>query len=70
MGIDYIIPKASIEQIFAAVRERKFLLIVPAAHFFFFFVSLSSWLNTTFMEDRKILNTSDLDGFDKVRHCY
>ncbi|THU52277.1 hypothetical protein C4D60_Mb10t02290 [Musa balbisiana] len=23
------------------------------------------WLNTTFMEDRKILNTSDLDGFDK-----
>ncbi|URE49436.1 ARF [Musa troglodytarum] len=24
-----------------------------------------SWLNTTFMENRKILNTSDLDGFDK-----
>ncbi|CAL9102411.1 unnamed protein product [Musa textilis] len=23
------------------------------------------WLNTTFMENRKILNTSDLDGFDK-----
>ncbi|KAF8020184.1 hypothetical protein BT93_G0778 [Corymbia citriodora subsp. variegata] len=23
------------------------------------------WLNTTFMENRKILNTNDLDGFDK-----
>ena len=25
-----------------------------------------SWLNTTMIENRKILNTSDLDGFDKV----
>lgn len=32
---------------------------------FFVFIS-SSWLNTTFMENRKILNTGDLDGFDKV----
>lgn len=26
----------------------------------------SSWLNTTMIENRKVLNTSDLDGFDKV----
>ncbi|RRT47950.1 hypothetical protein B296_00042417 [Ensete ventricosum] len=29
-------------------------------------MSTLDWLNTTFMENRKILNTSDLDGFDKV----
>lgn len=34
------------------------ILIVP----FFLF----SWLNTTMIENRKVLNTSDLDGFDKV----
>ncbi|XVE49236.1 hypothetical protein DITRI_Ditri01bG0066400 [Diplodiscus trichospermus] len=30
------------------------------------------WLNTTMIENRKILNTSDLDWFDKVKHgmCY
>lgn len=28
-----------------------------------------SWLNTTMTENRKILNTSDLDGFDKVSCC-
>jgi hypothetical protein len=26
-----------------------------------------SWLNTTFMENRQILNTSDIDGFIKVQ---
>lgn len=26
-----------------------------------------SWLNTTMMENRKVLNTNDLDGFDKVK---
>lgn len=25
-----------------------------------------SWLNTTMTENRKVLNTNDLDGFDKV----
>lgn len=27
---------------------------------------LFSWLNTTMTENRKTLNASDLDGFDKV----
>lgn len=26
-----------------------------------------SWLNTTMMENRKVLNPDDLDGFDKVK---
>ena len=34
--------------------------------FFFFFLNFS-WLNTTMSENRKVLNTNDLDGFDKVK---
>jgi hypothetical protein len=36
----------------------------------FKFISFSvifSWLNTTMTENRKVLNTNDLDGFDKVK---
>lgn len=32
-------------------------------HFLFTF----SWLNTTMMENRTLLSSSDLDGFDKVK---
>ena len=30
------------------------------------FWCIFSWLNTTMTENRKVLNTADLDGFDKV----
>jgi hypothetical protein len=31
------------------------------------FSMIFSWLNTTMTENRKVLNTNDLDGFDKVK---
>jgi hypothetical protein len=31
------------------------------------FSVIFSWLNTTMTENRKVLNTNDLDGFDKVK---
>lgn len=32
------------------------------------FVFFLSWLNTTMMENRVLLDASDLDGFEKVNH--
>lgn len=31
------------------------------------FLFTFSWLNTTMMENRTLLSSSDLDGFDKVK---
>lgn len=30
---------------------------------------LGSWMNTTLTENRKILDGSDFDGFDKVKYA-
>nr|GMD90375.1 phosphatidylinositol 3,4,5-trisphosphate 3-phosphatase and protein-tyrosine-phosphatase PTEN2A [Ipomoea batatas] len=42
-----------------------YLKFFPTAEESINYYNQKSWLNTTMIENRKILNTSDLDGFDK-----
>lgn len=50
--------------IFVSVKYDKTFL------FLFFSYLPFSWLNTTMTENRKVLDASDLDGFDKVNISY
>lgn len=40
------------------------------AVFLIYLFLLGSWMNTTMIENRKILDGLDLDGFDKVKYAF